>query len=90
MPSTTAQEVKRVPHSEDLLHPGDYVFVPRREPIVNVYRQPVHPPTGFLRRLWWNLFGAKFEVSRTVVPLRPDIDAVILNCPLCNLPIGTT
>jgi hypothetical protein len=29
-------------------------------------------------------------VSRTVVPLWPDIDTVILNCPICNGPIGTT
>jgi hypothetical protein len=50
MSATTAQEVKRIPHSEDLLHPGDYVFVPRREPIVNIYRQPVPPPTGFIRK----------------------------------------
>jgi hypothetical protein len=90
MSPTTAQEVKRVPHSEELLHPGEFCFIPKREPIVNVYRQPVQPPTGLLRRLWWLMFGAKFEVSRTVMPLWPDIDTVILNCPICNGPFGTT
>lgn len=90
MPTTTALEVKRVPRSEDLLHPGDYVFVPRREPIVNTYRQPVQPPAGAFRRFLWRLFGAKYEVSRTVVPLWPDVDTIIVNCPICNGPIGTT
>jgi hypothetical protein len=33
MQATTAQEVKRVPTSAELLHPGDFVFIPKREPI---------------------------------------------------------
>jgi hypothetical protein len=90
MPTTTAQEVKRVPHSEELLHPGDYAFVAKREPIVITNSEPVPPPTGFFRRLWWTFFGEKAITSKTLIRQWPDIDTVIVNCPLCNGPVATT
>lgn len=90
MPTTTAQEVKRVPKSEDLLHPGDFVFIPKREPVRTYQSIPLTPPAGFLKRLLWNLFGQKYEIRMHEHPLWPDIDTVIVNCPICNGPVGTT
>jgi hypothetical protein len=66
MPTAVALEVKRVPVSEDLLHPGDYVFVPKREPRRTFESVPLFPPTGTLRRLWWNWFCPKYELKQTV------------------------
>jgi hypothetical protein len=91
MPTTTAQEVKRVSHSEELLHPGDYAFVGKREPIVITHQEPATPPQGLFRRLWWRwFFGEKMVTSKTLIPQWPDIDTVIVNCPLCNGPVATT
>ena len=49
MDSTKALEVKRVGHSEDLLHPGEYVFVAKRQPIITVEKHPIAPAAGKLQ-----------------------------------------
>jgi hypothetical protein len=99
MDSTTALAVKRVPHSEDLLHPGDYVFIPKRDPIRTFHSIPLEPPAdkrggtviGDAFRYWkWKLFGPKYEIKQVVEFLWPEIDTVILNCPVCNSPCATT
>src|ERR1017187_1370596 len=43
MDLTQALEVKRVQHSENLLHPGEYVFVAKRQPIITVEKHPIGP-----------------------------------------------
>ena len=86
----TALEVKRVPHSEDLLHPGEFVFIPKREPIRTFPSEPLEPPTGSLSRIWWNWFGKKYEIKQIVELLWPEIDTVIINCPECNQALATT
>ena len=70
--------------------PWRVVFIPKREPIRTYHSVPLDPPAGAFRRLWWNLFGKKYEIQQTVTPVYPDIDTVILNCPICNGAIGTT
>jgi hypothetical protein len=90
MPIPTALEVKRVPHSEELLHPGEFVFIPKREPIRTFQSTPIAPPSGLFRRLWWDLFGKKHEIKQIVELLWPEIDTVIMNCPKCNGPLATT
>jgi hypothetical protein len=42
----TPLEVKCVPLSEDLLHPGEFVFIPTREPIRKFHSEPLQTPTG--------------------------------------------
>lgn len=87
----TALEVKRVPHSEDLLHPGEFVFIPKREPIRTFHSEPLEPPTrGVFRYLWWKWFGKKYEIKQIVELLWPEIDTVIINCPECNQALATT
>jgi hypothetical protein len=83
-------ELHRVPHSIDLEKPGDFAFVSKREPIREITRTPVDPPTGFLRTLWWTMFGKKYIEKETVLPLWPEYDVVVMMCPHCNQPIGTT
>ena len=90
MSPITAQEVKRVPHSEDLLHPGDYVFIGKREPRRTFQSIPLNPPTGRIRRLWWKWFGKKYELKPFVELQWPEIDTVIVNCPDCNQAFATT
>jgi hypothetical protein len=90
MSPTTALEVKRVPHSEELLHPGEFCTIPKREPIVLMNMEPVQPPQGLFSRLIWRFFGEEYVTTKTVIPQRPDVDTVIVNCPLCNGPVGTT
>src|ERR1035437_5878523 len=41
-------EVRRVPFSADLLKPGDYCFIPRRDPIRKLEPEAVEPPQGIL------------------------------------------
>jgi hypothetical protein len=41
-----ALEVRRVSSSEDLLHPREYVFIPKRDPKITVERRPLDPPTA--------------------------------------------
>jgi hypothetical protein len=90
MPTPTALEVKRVPLSEDLLHPGDYVFIGKRDPHRTFQSIPLEPPKGWGRRLLWNLFGKKYELKQIVEFVWPEIDTVIINCPECNQPLATT
>lgn len=85
-----ALEVRRVKSSENLLHPGEYVFIEKRSPIIRTEREPLLPPTGFFRRMYWNLFGKKYELKQFVELLWPNYDAIILNCPDCNSPCATT
>jgi hypothetical protein len=63
---TTALEVKRVQHSEDLLHPGEYVFVPKREPIVTIEKLPTQPPQGKFKLPCWTSFRKKEESKQIV------------------------
>ena len=96
---STALEVKRVSLSEDLLHPGDFVFIEKREPHRTFQSIPLEPPAdkygGTLigdafRYLKWRLFGPKYELKQIVEFVWPEIDTVIINCPECNNPIATT
>jgi hypothetical protein len=82
--------VRRVSASDELVKPADYVFIGKRQPIVTVERLTLLPPSGFLKRIWWNAFGRKYELKRIVELLWPERDTVILNCPHCNQPIATT
>ncbi len=85
-----ALEVHRVSTSADLLHPGEYVFIPKRQPIRTVEQIAIDPPTNRFRRLWWNAFGKKFALREVLELLWPEIDTVIVNCPVCNGPCATT
>jgi hypothetical protein len=84
-----ALAVRKV-HSEELTQRGEYVFVAKRPPIRNVEKVPVDPPAGFFARLVWRSFGAKYTLKETLEPIWPDIDTIIINCPVCNGPCGTT
>jgi hypothetical protein len=85
-----ALEVRRVPSSSDLLHPGEYVFIPKRDPKITIDHQLLTPPTGFFERLLWNWFGKKYEMKQILELMWPEIDTVIINCPMCNTPCATT
>ena len=85
-----ALDLRRVPISADLEKAGDFAFVPKREPIREITRTPIDPPTGFFKALWWSLFGKKYVEKETVLPLWPEYDAIVMMCPHCNQPIGTT
>src|SRR5690242_6519221 len=90
MDSLKAVEVRRVPLSEDLMKPGDFVFIAKREPVRKFESVPLQPPAGFFRRLWWNWFGQKFETKQIIELIWPERDAVIVNCPKCSQPCATT
>ncbi|HEY2471056.1 MAG TPA: hypothetical protein VGI45_24890 [Terracidiphilus sp.] len=90
MPTTTAQEVKRVLHSEELLHPGDFVFIPKREATKRFESVPVQPPKGRIARWIWKHFGKKFELKPIFEEVWPAHDAIVINCPICNGPVATT
>jgi hypothetical protein len=85
-----ALEVRRVPLSEDLSSPGDFVFIGKRAPRITVERLALEAPSGFFKKLWWNAFGKKYEMKQIVELVWPDYDAIILNCPACNGPCATT
>lgn len=85
-----ALEVRRVTHSEELTNPGEFVFIQKREPIRTIERQPLEPPQGFLKRMYWKFFGKKYEVKEIIEIVWPEHDAVIINCPYCNSPCSTT
>ncbi len=85
-----ALEVKRVKSSEDLLNPGEYVFIEKRSPKITVERTPLEPPQGFIKKLLWNFVGKKYDFKQYVELLWPEYDAIILNCPACNGPCATT
>jgi len=90
MEAIQALELHRVLHSVDVEKPGDFAFVPKREPLREITRTPIYPPTGFFKRLLWELFGRKYKETEMVTPIWPDYDAVILMCPHYSQPIGTT
>jgi hypothetical protein len=90
MPSLKALEVRRVPSSGDLTAPGDFAFIPKREPIRRIETVPLTPPRNFFKRLIWQFFGTKQEVKQFIELQWPEYDAVILNCPHCNMPLATT
>ena len=73
MDLTQALEVKRVQHSENLLHPGEYVFVAKRQPIITVEKHPIDPPQGKFKLLWWTFFGKKHELKQIVELLWPEL-----------------
>jgi hypothetical protein len=74
MEAVPALEVKRVKSSEDLLHPGEYVFIEKRAPKITVERMPLRPPTKFFKHIAWNLFGKKYELKQHVELLWPEHD----------------
>jgi hypothetical protein len=90
MQSLQAFEVRRVPSSGDLTAPGDFAFIPKRESIRHLERVPIQPPRNFFKRLVWQFFGQKQEVRQYIELQWPEYDAVILNCPHCNMPLATT
>jgi len=85
-----ALEVRRVASSADILKPGDYCFIPKREPIRTFQPISIEPPQGFLRGVWWAFFG-KRKGTKEIIEIRwPDYNAIIINCPHCNQPVATT
>jgi hypothetical protein len=80
----------RVSSSEELLRPGEYVFIEKRPPLITVEKVPLYPPTGFFKLLWWSLFGKKFDTKQTVEVVWPAVDTIILNCPDCATPFATS
>lgn len=89
MDALTTIELRRVSHSEDLLVAGDYVFIAARPPKVVTETIPLDAPRGMWKRLWWNMFGAKFIVKRSEEEVWPAYDAVLIVCPKCNQPLAT-
>lgn len=73
-----------------LLNPGDFVFIPKRDPVKRFESLPVAPPKGVLARWLWQRFGKRFELRPVYEPVWPAQDAVVINCPICNGPNGTT
>jgi hypothetical protein len=90
MESLKALEVRRVATSADLMAPGDFAFVPRREPLRRIEYTPVPPPRGFFKRIVWQFFGEKRTEKQFIELQWPEYDTVILNCPYCNLPLALT
>jgi hypothetical protein len=43
-----------------------------------------------LKRFVRQFFGTKQEVNQFIELQRPEYDAIILNCPHCNMPLATT
>lgn len=50
-----ALPARRVSSSPDILKPGDYCFIAKREPIRTYETVTAEPPTGFWKRLFWTL-----------------------------------
>jgi hypothetical protein len=90
MEATATLQVHRVPFSADLLQPGDYCFIAKREPIRTFDTQRLEPPQGFFRLLLWGMFGKKTDTKETIEIVWPDYDAIVMNCPHCSQPIATT
>lgn len=80
---------RRVPSSADLMKQGDYVLVPKREPIRR-YEAVAGSPTGFWARFIWVIRGRQPLVKEVVEALWPEYDAIILNCPNCNQSCATS
>jgi len=83
-------EARRVVSSEDLLRSGDYVFIPKRPPLVTEEKVACYPPLGFFKLLWWTMFGKKYDTKQTVEVVWPAVDTIILNCPNCFTPFATS
>jgi hypothetical protein len=45
-------EVRRVSSSVDLMNPGEFCFVGKREPILRYQQVQTEPPQNFFKRLW--------------------------------------
>jgi hypothetical protein len=94
MDAAQALEVRRVPHSEDLASKGEYVFVPRREPIrsfVTIPKEDLSEPKGFWRSLVALLLdNSRRDVKEVIETVWPEKDTVIIMCPACSSPCGTT
>jgi len=82
-------EVRRVSHSEDLLVPGDYVFIPARPPRVATETVPLDPPRTFWKALWWTWFGQKSIIREIREEVWPGYDAILIVCPACRQPLST-
>jgi hypothetical protein len=84
-------EVNRVPSSADLTKAGDYCFIAKRDPIRKFLPSEPEESKGF-----WDRLKLWFDLSHRPIPKEvveivwPDYDAIILMCPHCNQPIGTT
>ena len=89
MESLQNLSARRVSSSADLMKQGDYVLVPKREPIRR-YESVPGSPSGFWARLIWVISGRKPLVKEVVEALWPEYDAIILNCPKCNQPCATS
>jgi hypothetical protein len=84
-------EVHRVASSADILQPGDYCFIAKRDPIRRFEPVAVELPKGFWKRIVWVMQGRPSTAMKEVLELVwPEYDAIIMNCPHCNQPIGTT
>jgi hypothetical protein len=90
MQSLQAFEVRRVSSSGDLTAPGDFAFIPKREPLRRLEHTALPAPRNFFKRIWWSFFGTKWEVKQFIELRWPEYDAIILNCPHCNMPLATT
>jgi hypothetical protein len=85
-----AVQAHRVPVSPDILKAGDYCFIPKKDPMRTYETVLAEPPTGRWKRIIWALFRSKTITKVTELPLWPNYDAVVMACPHCNQPIGTT
>jgi hypothetical protein len=83
-------EAHRVPSSADLMKAGDYCLIEKREPIRKFEPVPVETPQGFVKQLIWTIFGKKQSYKEIIEIVWPDYDAIVMNCPHCNQPIGTS
>jgi hypothetical protein len=85
-----ALEVRRVKSSEDLLNPGEYVFIPARPPEITRYKKPIVAPVGFWKRFWWALFSKDYEIVETKNETWPSVDSIIIVCPQCSVPFASS
>jgi hypothetical protein len=76
-----ALEVRRVKSSEDLLNPGDYVFIPARPPEITIEKKPIVAPVGFWKTLIWALFNKKYELIETKTEAWPSVETHHHRCP---------
>jgi len=83
-------EVRRVPSSADLMQAGDYCYIEKRAPIRKFEPVADEAPRGFIRKLISYLGGKKQSFKEVIEIVWPDYDAIVLMCPHCNQPIGTT
>jgi hypothetical protein len=82
--------VRRVKFSEDLLNPGEYVFIAARPPEITAEKKAIVAPVGFLKTLWCALFSKKYELVETKSEAWPSVDSIIIVCPRCSVPYSVT